>query len=406
MHPIERIRSSPVNLSSRPVVEFGDWPSRIVFGRGAVARLGMQAARLGASRALVVCGTSVAGGPMLAKVKAGLGATFVEAFSEVAAHTPIETIERGVTKVHALGADVLISVGGGSAIDTAKAIAIVLASKGKLAQYAIRYEPGGEMQSAPLPIPLIRHIAVPTTAGSGSEVMPTAACRDPQSHKKLLFWDGALVPQAAILDPEMAIYAGARLTAASGMTAVARCVEALYSGKRHPMSTALALHALRLLGTGLPDSVESPHDLDARGACQIAAAMASMAALNAMASLVHAIGHIVGGRYGLQHGISHAILLAPAMRLLLPVIGSEQSLVCDALTGGSAGQVDRSHASAADLIDQLVGRLPLPRRLRDVGVAASELSDIAGETMSDYMMANLPKQVAQPQVLALLQQAW
>jgi alcohol dehydrogenase class IV len=390
-----------------PVVEFGDWPGRIVFGRGAVARLGAQALRLGTSRAIVVCGTSVARGPMLAKVKAGLGPAFVDAFSEVAAHTPIETVERGVARVHQCSADLLVSVGGGSAIDAAKAIAMVLASKGKLANYAIRYEPGGEMLCTPLPRPLIRHIAVPTTAGSGSDVMPTAACRDPKSRKKLLFWDSALVPQVAVLDPEMAIYADARLTAATGMTAVARSIEAVYSGKRHPLSTALALHALRLLGAALPDSVARPDDLDARADCQIAAAMASMAALNAMASLVHAIGHVVGGRYGLQHGISHAILLAPAMRLLLPVIGDEHNLLCDALTrANSARRADRSAVSAADAMAKLVRHLPLPQRLREVGVQASELTEIASETMSDYMMANLPRPVSQAEVVALLQQAW
>src|SRR5437764_1196658 len=99
---------------------------------------------------------------MLAKVQAALGTTFIEAFSEVAAHTPIETVERGVARVHQRSADLLVSVGGGSAIDAAKAIAIVLASKGKLAQHAIRYEPGGEILCTPLPGPLIRHIAVPT----------------------------------------------------------------------------------------------------------------------------------------------------------------------------------------------------------------------------------------------------
>jgi alcohol dehydrogenase class IV len=393
--------------SSRPVVEFGDWPGRIIFGRGAVARLEGEAVRLGTSRALVVCGRSVAGGPMLAKVKAGLGSTFVGVFSEVTAHTPVETVERGVGTVQQRGADLLVSAGGGSAIDAAKAIAIVLASNGKLAQHAIRYEPGGEMLRTPLPGRLIRHIAVPTTAGSGSDVMPTAACRDPQSRKKLLFWDSALVPQLTLLDPEMAIYADAQLTAATGMTAVARSIEALYSGKRHPQSTARALHALRLLSAALPDSVARPRDLDARAACQMAAVMASMAAINAMASLVHAIGHVVGARYGLQHGICHAILLAPAMRLLLPVIGDEQSLVCDALTRTkSAREGNCSAASAAEAMAELVRRLPLPQRLREAGVQAGELAEIASETMSDYMMANLPKPLSQEEVLGLLRQAW
>jgi alcohol dehydrogenase class IV len=255
-----------------------------------------------------------------------------------------------------------------------------------------------------LPQPLIPHIAVPTTAGSASDVLPTAACRDARSRQKLLFWDHALVPQATVLDPEMAVYSDARLTAATGMSAVARSIESIYSAKRHPLSTGLALHALRLLRTALPRSIEAPGDIEARAACQIAAVMSGMAAINAMVSLVHAIGHVVGGRYGLQHGTSHAILLAPAVRLLMPVIADEQRLVCDALTSNVIP--DQKRATPSELIAAFVARLPLPQRLRDVKVEQGELGEIAQAVMSDYMMANLPRPVSANEVLALLQEAW
>src|ERR1019366_4914685 len=209
------------------------------------------------------------------------------------------------------------------------------------------------------------------------------------------------------LDPEMAVHTPPVLTAATGMTAMARAVESLYSGRRHPISTGLALHAVRLLRDGLPRSVEAPCDLEARSACQMAATMSGMAAINAMVSVVHAIGHIVGGRHAPQHGISHAILLAPAMRQLLPVIGVEQTLLLEALGGTSRGRTpDQDGAEAADLIASFVGGLPLPHRLRDVGVAETELSEIAHQTMSDYMMATLPRPMCEAEVLALLSSAW
>jgi alcohol dehydrogenase class IV len=344
---------------------------------------------------------------MLAKVRAGLGDVVADVFSEVTAHTPIEMVERGVERANETKADVLVTVGGGSAIDAGKAIAIILVTKGDLARYAIQYKPGGDMVQTPIPEGLIRHIAVPTTAGSASDIMPTAACRDPHSRRKLLFWDRRLVPQVTILDPEMAVYADARMTAATGITAIARCIESLYSGKRHPLSTGLALHALRLLSVALPRSVAAPNDLEARADCQMGALMSGMAAINAMVSLIHAIGHVVGGRYGLQHGISHAILLASAMRLLMPMLGDQQSLVSDALMGGrSTSASRRSGAVAADLMADLISRLPLPQRLRDVGVGNGELAEIARSTMSDYMMANLPRTLSEQEVLALLQEAW
>jgi alcohol dehydrogenase class IV len=221
-----------------------------------------------------------------------------------------------------------------------------------------------------------------------------------------LFWDGGLTPAATVLDPEMAVHAPPLLTAATGMTAMARAVEALYSGRRHAMSTALALHAVRLLRRGLPRSMEAPHDLDARGDCQMAAAMSGTAAINAMVSVVHAVGHIIGGRYALQHGISHAILLAAAMRRLLPVVGSEQTLLLEALGGTSRGEPERDGTDAADLIAAFVGGLPLPHRLRDVGIAEGDVAEIAHLTMSDYMMANLPRQMTESEVLSLLMSVW
>jgi alcohol dehydrogenase class IV len=393
-------------MTNLRVVDFGDWPGRIVFGVGAVARLAEMVLRVDGNRAMVICGSTVARGEMLQKVKAGLGDTLACVFAEAAPHTPIAMVTRGVECFRDSGANVLVTVGGGSTIDAGKAIAIMLATGGRLGAYAIRYTPGGEMERLPLPARTVPHIAVPTTAGSASDVMPTASCRDPATSKKLLFWDDDLTPAATVLDPEMAVHTPPALTASTGMTAMARAVEAIYSAQRHPISTGLALHAIRLLRDGLPRSIETPHDLDARGACLIAAAMSGIAAINAMVSVVHAVGHVVGGRHALQHGTSHAMLLAPAMRLLLPAIGREQTLLLEALGGTGSGDADRDGAAAADLIAAFVGRLPLPQRLRDVGIAESDLQPMAGLTIGDYMMANLPRIMSRADVLDLLTSVW
>jgi len=386
-------------MTATAPIDFGDWPGRIVFGRGAVAQLGAVVRRVGGSRALVICGSTVARTEMLDKVKVGLGDRLAAVFAEVKSHTPVEMVERGLAIFLESKADTLVTVGGGSAIDAGKAIQIRLATGGDLEPYAIRYAPGGTMEKKPLPKRTVPHVAVPTTAGSASDVMPTAAARDPNSRVKLLFWDDDLTPSATVLDPEMAVHTPAALTAATGMTAMARAVETLYSRYRHPISTGLALHAVRLLRDALPRSVAVPHDLDARAACQMACTMSGMAAINAMVSVVHAIGHIVGGRYALQHGISHTILLAPGMKRLLPVIGDDQALLLAAL-GGMPGQ------DCGDLISAFVGRLPLPQRLRDVGVSEAELPEVAQLTMSDYMMANLPRNMSEAEVLELLRSVW
>jgi alcohol dehydrogenase class IV len=138
----------------------------------------------------------------------------------------------------------------------------------------------------------------------------------------------------------------------------------------------------------------------------MACTMSGMAAINAMVSVVHAIGHVVGGRHGLQHGVSHTILLAPAMRLLLPAIGDDQTLLLDALDGTRQGSAEADGAEAAKLMSAFISRLPLRQSLRELGTPEGELTEIARLTMSDYMMANLPRPMAEAEVLALLRSAW
>jgi alcohol dehydrogenase class IV len=363
-------------------------------------------AGLGASRAFVVCGKTAAGGPLLKRVLAVLGERCAGVFNEVSAHTPLPMVERALAALRAARADAIISVGGGSAIDAGKGLALLGMATGPLDLYRVRYGSEGEMAQERLPRSGVPHIAIPTTSGSASEVMPTSAIRDIVQLKKLLFWDDALIPQAVILDPEMAIHTGPFLSASAGMTAVARCVESLYSASRNPVTDGLALHALRLLYRNLPVVVDRPDDLDARFACQVACAMSGIAAINSMVSIVHALGHIVGGKYGLQHGVFHSILLAPAMRQMLPVIGGTQHLVLDALGGGEAATADEAGAAAADRVQALVSRLPLKSKLRELGITAEEISDIAAQGSHDYMMANLPRPMSVPDIEALLRKAW
>ncbi|WP_233836718.1 iron-containing alcohol dehydrogenase family protein [Paraburkholderia sp. ZP32-5] len=384
----------------------GDWPKHVEFGRASLSRIRDVMDRIGAKRAVVMCGNSVASGPMLTMVKNALGDRYAGVFTGVRAHTPLEDVLVAAAEIQKLQADVVVSVGGGSAIDAAKGVVLALATGGDYDPYAIKYADKG-MQRASLGAATLRHIAVPTTAGSASDVMPTAGIRDVAANRKLLFWDSALVPDATILDPEMAVFAGAKLTAASGMTAVARAIESLYSKDRNPIATGLALHAARLMRKSLPVAVEHPDDLDARADCQFACVMSGTAAINSMVSVVHAIGHVVGGRYGLQHGISHGIMLAPALRKLLPMAGGDaHRYVLDALGCEQTDSVTDAANTAANAIGALLARLPLPQRLRDVGVTEEEIADIAHHTMGDYMMANLPGPLGEQDVEALLREAW
>jgi alcohol dehydrogenase class IV len=387
-------------------VSVGIWPKRLLLGEGSLTQLGEFAGELGARRALVLCGRTVGSGDLMPRVRDALGDRFAGVFDRVGAHTPLTMIEEIVAELAASGADAVVTVGGGSAIDAGKGTMLVRAAGMDLAPYAVRYDERGRMNQRALPAADFVHIAVPTTSGSASEVMPTAGIRDVAARKKLLFWDDALIPQGVILDPVMVAPTNAFLSAASGMTAVARCVESLFSIHRNPIAEGLALHALRLLYANLPVVVEEPDNLPARFACQVACSMSGVAAINSMVSIVHALGHVVGGKFGLQHGVSHAILLAPAMRRMLPVIGHAQHLVLEALGGPPVADADEAGRIAADRIAGLVARLPLKQRLREIGLDESELPDVARQTMDDYMMVNLPRAMNAAEVEALVRSVW
>jgi alcohol dehydrogenase class IV len=371
-----------------PSFDLPNWPTRVAFGAGRVRDLASLLAGVGIRRPLVVCGATIAGGPILSRIEAALAGMAVAIYRGVERNSPAASVQAAADAARRHDADGLVSVGGGSAIDTAKCAAVWLAAGGDIAPYAIRYDETGSETRHPLPPHTLPHVAVPTTAGSSSEVMPGAGYRDVAGGRRVLFRDPRLQPRAALLDPELTVHAGPALTASSGMTAVARCIEALYSRQRQPVSEGLALQGWRLLRAGLPRAVAAPDDVAARAECLLGCLLSGIAVDNAMASLVHAVGHVAGGRYGLAHGIAHGILLAPALRLFAPVLGDG---VC---------------ASLADDVTALLARLPLPRRLRDAGVPASELDDIAAAAVQDHMIGYTPRPVTEAEVRGLLHGAW
>lgn len=385
-----------------PPFEIDWWPNRIVHAEGALARLPELLDAAGVTRAMVVCGRSVAANGLLDLVREAAGSRHAGTFAEVESHSPLASIERALAQARDLKADGLISLGGGSAIDSAKGIALMEAAGPEYRSYALTTTP---KRKGGVPAPRMKHLAIPTTSGSGSEIVPTFGLRDPALGRKLIFRELTLIPTLAVLDPQMTAKTPAPLAAASGMTAVARCVESLYSGRRNPLYAALALQGLRMLARSLPEAVASG-DGAARAECQVACTLSAIAA-NANVSVVHAVGHAVGGKFGLQHGIAHAILLAPAMRFLLPPLGEQQRAVLQALGGDAlAGSAGEAGLEAASRMQELVARLPLPQRLREVGMAEDELEAIAEHAAHDPMLSSASRRLVAADIAALLRDAW
>jgi alcohol dehydrogenase class IV len=382
--------------------------TRIVSGPGCHRRLPELLTELGAARVFVVCGRTVGAGPQMAAVRESLGDAVVGVFDGVRPQAGMANLEAAAARLAESGADAVLSLGGGAAIDSAKFLILALSRSHPFEDYEVPKGRGREASPLrALERTVMPHIAIPTTAGSSSEVMPWAGIRDEGRAEKMLFNDPLLVPDVALLDPLLVVPTNPSLTASSGATALARAVEAMYSRNRQPIADAYALQAIRLLTEGLPRAVEDGRDLEARTATQIGALLSGIAANNSMVSLVHAVGHAVGGRYALQHGVAHRILLPPVSRLMLPAIGRDITPLAQVLG------LEKPEADPADVVEAVAQRLtevlealPMPRALRDVGVPQEDLPDIVRTTEHEPMMAYCPREVSTDEIAEILASVW
>lgn len=358
------------------------WPKELHFERGGLRRLGALLDGLGASRALVVSGKTVAGGVIGTRVREALGARLAGFYDGVLPHTPLATVEAAAELFRACGAAALISVGGGSATDTAKAIAVRLAGDVN----AFRLDRGAPRR--PLPPETPAHLAVPTVTGAGNVLLSTAGILDPAAHVKMLFDDPALIPRLSLLDAELLVHCGPELTAITGIRSIVAAIEALISRRNNPFATALALESIRLMRSSLDRTALDPGDVDAREQSLYAAVMGTLASSSAGVTAAHAAGLIIGGRYGTPHGVPHAILLPPVMRAFAAALAPHPGVP--------------EPAAFADFVREA----GLPGRLRDIGIPAADLHAIAAQTATLAMMQNLPRAVEAAEIHSWLESVW
>jgi alcohol dehydrogenase class IV len=373
------------------------WPKELHVERGGTRRLGELMERLGGSRALVVCGRTVAQGAILERVRAGLGARLTAVYDGVAQHTPLESVHDAARLYREHGADSIVSVGGGSATDTGKAVAL-LAAGGELEPYQLNPQipRHGERRRLPETTPL--HVAVPTVPGAGNVLLPTAGGLDPSTRIKLLFEDEQLVPKLSLLDAELLVHCGRELTAITSIRAIVGAIEALYARRRNPFSDALALEAIRLMRASLETVLANPADVDGREQSLYGAIMGTLATLGVGVSAVHAAGLIVGGRYGVAHGIPHAILLPPAMRAFLPALEPCMPRLASAL-GATTG-------TAVQEFERLAAQAGLQMRLSAIGVPREDLASIAEQTAALPLMQHAPRPVSAVEIRSWLEETW
>jgi alcohol dehydrogenase class IV len=288
-------------------------PTKLVYGVGILGNIGDAVSRFGKRRAMLVTDEVLARVGPVDKVKAGFAGTDVEivyTFDKVQPNSDLTTVTECAKAARRRKIDLIIAVGGGSVIDTAKVANLLIVKKGKIHDHMGAYllDPGEE---------LLPFIVVPTTAGTGSEVTKVAVIADVANDVKLPFQEEQFLPQLSILDPEVTVSMPGKLTAATGMDAMTHAVEAYVDKEHSPASDALALHAIELLSTNILRACAHPDDLEARGGMLVGSFLAGVAFSHSMVGMCHGIAHALGGVYHVPHGLANALVLPEVMEFNL-----------------------------------------------------------------------------------------
>jgi alcohol dehydrogenase len=371
--------------------------TRVVFGAGAVARLGELVCEYGGRRVLLVTdpGLEEAGHPQRALAslrEAGLAA-FV--FDAVEVNPSTHHVLAGLKVARAHNIDFLVAVGGGSAMDCAKGINFLLTNGGRMADY----QGFGKATR-----PMLPSVGVPTTAGTGSEAQSYALIADDRTHMKMACGDRKAAFRAAILDPDVTVSQPAKVTAVTGIDALSHAVESYVCTRRNPLSQTFSREAWRLLEPNLPVVLRDPGRLEARGAMQLGAHFAGAAIENSMLGAAHALANPLTAHYGITHGVAIGVVLPHVVRFNAPAAAALYGDLAH-----EAGLVNGDSGVAAEAIARrmtgLVAEAGLPTALSQCGVSPGIFPVLAEEAAQQWTGRFNPRPVSEADLLALYEAA-
>jgi maleylacetate reductase len=369
-----------------PLLKRQDGDTLIVLGPGAVRDLRPLLGQLGASRAYLVTGPALMAGRVGVRVQEALGTALVGTYSRSRPHVPAGTAEEVSEEARSVRADVLVGLGGGSPIGTAKAAAFRL------------QEVRGPQEGSRCIV-----AAVPTTY-AGSEVTPVFGTTDLERGRKSVVRSDPIRPRLALYDPELALDTPPDLTASTGVNALAHCVEGLYSKEAGDMERAMALRAAALLVDYLPLTVKDPKNVRYRYHLFEGSMEAGLVLAKAGMGVHHGLCHVLGGRYNAPHGLLNAIVLPHAMRFNLPIAGRAYRDLAGLLHIGKDSKDVGERVCAA--VSEFVRGLEIPQRLRDLGIPKEDLPSIAQESLSSKSVQANPRPVTLEGALGILEAAW
>lgn len=381
-------------------------PVKICAGRKAISNLPYELEQLDVRKPLIITDKGVVGANLLVKIEA----SFADSNTDICAifdETPPDSSNRVINNVAKIykekGCDSIVAVGGGSVLDTAKGVNIVLSEK---TDDLLKFQ-GVDRISGPM----IPNIAIPTTAGTGSEVTAAAIIYNEDAGVKMAFMSNKLYPNVAIIDTAMMMTMPSKLTAATGMDALTHACEAYYCLQKNPISDAFAVSAIMLIRDFLALAVENGEDKKARIAMANAATIAGIAFSNSMVGMVHSLAHACGGIAHVPHGIANSILLPFGMDYNVKKATRPLAELADILSKGKAEGSDEERAARAgqyvrDIARKLNNLCGLPLTLQEAGIKESQLEQIAKVAVNDGSLTYNPEECTEAEALEVLKLAY
>jgi len=381
-------------------------PTKVAYSVGLASKLAEEMGRFGRRKALLVTDRIIAGLGFPEQVIAGLKGSKVKVvatFDDVPPNSEVSAVEACADRGIEAKCNMVIALGGGSVIDTAKAANILMKMGGRVADHQ-----GAQLLKRPL-FPLV---VIPTTAGTGSEVTRVAVIADVANDLKFPFTEDYLQPDLAVLDPQMTVTMPARVTAATGMDALTHAVEAYVGSEWSPAADAMAIRAIRMIAENILVATAHPDNLEARGQMLIASTLAGIAFSHSMVGIVHGIAHSLGGVYHVPHGEANAIILPFGMEYNLDARAERYARVAQAL-GVHPMATPRLSAQMGIyklrlLIRQLAYLSKLPVNLKQAGVDddLARLDQVVDTAMSDGAMLYNPVPVHAEGVRKIVERAY
>ncbi len=370
------------------------FPTRILFGCGAVRQLPRSLEETGVRKPLVVTDPGVRATPVFEAVVSVLNQAGLphEVFAGVHGNPIEEDVLDSAARYRSAGCDGAIGLGGGSALDVSKAVVVMARHEGALTE--LEWQAGGmdRMKGPYDPI-----IAIPTTAGTGSEVGRSSVITSHKLGRKIIIFSPWLMPKRAILDPELTVGLPPFLTAATGMDAFTHCLESLTCPVFHPLCDAIAIHGLELVIRYLERAVRNGADIEARGYMQVAATMGAIAFQKDLGA-AHSLAHPLSTEFGLNHGLANALCLPAVMRFNQEEAASHYARLA-AMFGAPA-------ARAVAEVESLIERIGITRGLRHHGVPRESLGPLSGKAFEDSCHRTNIRPCTQSDLLRLYEESW